>query len=68
MLTKQTAYTYETPYNIPFVITQCFTNETVMLQCGAIKITYNTRCIKPFKPDTKVEDSNSKNMYDYVNI
>ena len=27
MLTKHTAYKYETPYKGPFVITQCFTME-----------------------------------------
>ena len=31
-------YKYETPYNVPFVITQCWTNGTVTLQCGAIKL------------------------------
>ena len=68
MLTKKTAYKYETPYNGPFVISQCFTNITVNLQCGAIKINYNTRRIKPYKPDTKFEDSNSKNMSDDFSI
>ena len=31
MLTKHTAYKFETPYKGPFVITQCFTNITVKL-------------------------------------
>ena len=31
VLTNHTALKYETPYNVPFVITQCFTNGTVML-------------------------------------
>ena len=39
-----------------------------MLQCGPIKITCNIGRIKPYKYDTKVEDFNSKNMYDAVNI
>ena len=39
-----------------------------MLKCGAIQITYNIYIIKPFKYDTKVEDFNSKNIYDAVNI
>ena len=47
MLTNHTAYKYETWYKGPFVIRQCFTNGTVNLQCGAIQIKYNTRCIKP---------------------
>ena len=68
MLNNYTAYKYETPYKGPFVITQCFANGTVMLQCGAIKITYNIRRIKPYKSGTKVEDSNSINMYDAVKI
>ena len=35
MITKHNAYKYETPYMVPFVITQCFTNGTVNLQYGA---------------------------------
>ena len=50
------------------MITQCFTNITVMLQCGAIQITYNIRPNKPYKSDTKIEDYNSKNMSDDVRI
>ena len=50
------------------MITQCFTNGIVNLQYGAIKIKYNIRRIKPYKSDTKVEDYNSINMYDAVNI
>ena len=40
----------------PFVITQCWTNDTVTLQYGRIKIGYNIRHIKPYKSDTNVED------------
>ena len=29
MLTKNIASKYETPYTVPILITQCFTNETV---------------------------------------
>ena len=47
MLTNQTAYKYETPYNGPFVITQYFTIGTVKLQYGATQITYNIHCINP---------------------
>ena len=68
MLTTHTAYKYETPYKGPTVMTQCFTNGTVMLQYGAIKITYNIRRIKPYKFDTKIECFNTKNMDDNVNI
>ena len=41
MLTKHTAYKYETPYKGPFVITQCFANDMVMLQCGPKQIQAN---------------------------
>ena len=68
MLIYHTAYKYETPYKIPFVITQCLTNGTVNLQCGAIKIKYNICRIKPYKSGTKLKDYNSINMYDAVNI
>ena len=68
MLTKHTAYKYETPYKGPFVITQCFTNGTVMLQYGVTEITYNIRHIKSYKSDTKVEDFDSINMDDAINI
>ena len=36
MLVKNTVYKYETPYKVPFVITQCWYNGTVTLQCGVI--------------------------------
>ena len=52
----------------PFEITQCFTNGTVNLQCGAIQMRYNICCINPYKSDTNVEDISSKNMSDDVNI
>ena len=68
MLTNHTAYKYETSNKGPFVITQCFTNGKVNLKYGVIKITYNIPRIKPYKFDTKVEDFNSINMYDAVNI
>ena len=32
------AYKYETSYNRPLVLTRCFTNDMVTLQCGAIKL------------------------------
>ena len=68
MLNKKTAYKYETTYKGPFVITQCFTNDTVKLKCGATQIKYNISCINPYKSDTKVGYSSSKNIYDDVNI
>ena len=58
MLTNIAAYKYETPYNGPFVITQCWTNGTVALQCGLIKIRYHILSIKPYSYDIKVEGIN----------
>ena len=43
-------------------------NGMVNLQCGLIQINYNIRRINPYKSDTKVENYNSKNMDDAVNI
>ena len=60
MINKHTSNKYETPYTEPFVITQCFTNGMVSFQIGAAEIRYNIRHIKPYKLDTKVEDSSSK--------
>ena len=68
MLANHTACKYETPYEGPFVITQCFTNGTVMLQYVATKIRYNIRRIKPYKSYTKVEDFNYISMDDTVRI
>ena len=68
MLTNHTEYKYETPYKVQFLITQCFTNGTVKLQYGATHIKHNIRFIKPYKSDTTVEDSNSINMSEKVNI
>ena len=48
MITNHTAYKYEMPYKGPSGITQCFTNGMIKLQCGATKITYNIRRIKPY--------------------
>ena len=68
MLTDHTTYTYETPYKGTFLITQCFTNDTVMLQYGTTEIRHNIRLIKPNKLDTKVEYFISKNNSDDVII
>ena len=43
MLTKHTAYKYENPYKGPFVITRCWKNVMVSLQCGGTEIRYNIR-------------------------
>ena len=56
------------PYKGPFAITKCFTSGRVKLNYGPTKVRYNIRRIKPHKSDTKVEDSNSKDMYDDISI
>ena len=68
MLLSHTAYKYETPYKGPFVITQCFTNGTVMLKYILTKNRNNIPLIKPYKSDAKVGDFISKNMSDDVSI
>ena len=55
MLNNHTEYKYETPYKVPFVITPCFTNGTVMLQYGLKKIGHNVYRIEAYKSVTKVE-------------
>ena len=60
ILAKHTEYKYKTPYNGPFLITQCFNNYMLMLQCGAIKNTHNIHRIYPYKSDTTFEDYKSK--------
>ena len=67
-LTNHTAYKYETPYKVPFVIIHCFINGTVMLQYGAKEIRHNIRRIKSYKLDAKIEDFDSIDMDDAVNI
>ena len=54
MLDNHAAYKYETPYKVPFVITHCWTNGTVTLQWGAIKIGYNICRINPHTYDTNL--------------
>ena len=58
MINNNAAYKYETTYRGPFVITQCYTNGTVTLQCGPTKIRHNIHWIKPYTSDTKVEEIN----------
>ena len=55
-------------YSRPFVITQCFTNGTVMLQYGATEISCDICHIMPYKLYNKVNYFNSINMFDGVNI
>ena len=57
MLTHHTIYKYETSYKGSFMITPCFTNVMVKLQCSVTQIKYNICCIEPYISDTKVEDS-----------
>ena len=54
--------------NETFVITECWTNGTVTLQYGAIKTSCSIRCINPYTYYSNVEDINTENMYDNVNI
>ena len=68
MMTKHTSYIYVTLYNGPFMITQCFTNGMVILQCVTTRNRYNIHHIKLYKSDTKVEYISSKNMSDNVSI
>ena len=68
ILTNHTACKYETPFKGPFVITKFFTNVTVNFQCGVAQIRYNICRINPYKSDTRVDDSSSKNMSDEGNI
>ena len=56
MFNNNDAYKYDTPYKGSFLIMQCWTNGTVILQCGPTKIRHNTCWIKPYTSDTNVED------------
>ena len=55
MLDDNCAHRYETPYKGPFVIKQCWTNDMVTLQCGAINIRYNIHRIESYTSTTNVE-------------
>ena len=68
MLTKHTEYKYKTLYTGHVLITRCFTNDMVNLQCVAIKIRYNIHRISTYKYDTNIEYINPKNMYDDIKI
>ena len=63
IINNHAAYKYEMPYKVPFAITQCWTNSTFTLQCGAIKIRYNIHHIKPYTADKNVEYINPENNY-----
>ena len=56
MLVNNADLKYKTPPKGLFQITQCWNNGIVSLQCGAVKIGYNIRHIKPYTSDTNVED------------
>ena len=68
MITNYTAYKYETPYKVHFLLKQCVFNSTVNLRCGMVQMKYNIRRINPYKYDTKVDGFSSNNMSDDVNI
>ena len=67
MLTNNAAYKYESTNNMPFVITQCWTNVMVTFSMVRQK-NYNIRYIKPYKSDTNIEYTTPENTYDGVNI
>ena len=56
------------PYAGPFVTTQCFTNGTVELQYGAIKVRYNIRRIKLYKYEKNIEDISTESTDNGINI
>ena len=60
MLTNNSAYKYENPHTILFVIIQCWNNGTITLQSGAIKINHNIRPVKPYISDTSHEGITTK--------
>ena len=57
VLTNNSALKYETPYNGQLELTWCWTNGTVTLQYGAIKIGHNILQIKPYTSDTNFQDN-----------
>ena len=56
MLDNNDNFRYDTPYKVPFEITQCCVDGTVTLQYGATKIRYIIRKIKQYTSDTNIED------------
>ena len=68
MLTNNATYKYETPYNGPFLITQCCTNGTFTLQYGPKNIIHNIRRIRSYTSDKMLKIITLKNMYDDVKM
>ena len=50
------------------LITQCWTNDMVTVQGGAIQIRHNIRCMNPYTSDKNVEYIDTKNMCDGFNV
>ena len=63
MLDNHAAYKYKTPFKGPFLITQCWNNGTVVLQCSAKKIRYNLLHIKSYTSETNIEYINPETNY-----
>ena len=68
IITNHTSQKYETPYKVNVVIKQFLPKGTINLQYGPTKKSYNIYMIKPYKSNTKVEDSNSLNISGDANI
>ena len=79
MFKNNAAFKYDIEYKGLFYIILCFTNDTVKLQWGVIKIRYNIHHIKPNTYDTKIEGAIAENdvwqcqhlncqLYNYVCI
>ena len=66
MLTNNSEYNDETPYNGPFLITQYWTSITATLQYGETKIRYNIRRIKPYTSDNTLNILTLRDMYGNV--
>ena len=68
MLTNTASYKHETPYRVPFVITQCLTNDTVKLQCGTTKLGMIYIELSHIHMIQTLKILTLKNMYDNVNF
>ena len=68
MLTNNDEYKYETPYNASFVITQCWTNGTVTLECGLTKLSIIYVKLIHIHLIQMLKILTLENMYDNVNI
>ena len=49
MINNESEFKYETRYNFPIDINDCWTDDMVTVQIGQIKIIYNIRRVKPYK-------------------